>query len=86
MSSLLERNVRILFHFSNPLSKYIQLIKENTESYVLQFGPSLLRHNEKLKKASLSYFESESIPHEEKRFINKVLIPWLSKIKEKISF
>jgi len=71
ISSLLEKNVRILFHFSNPLSKYIQLIKENTESYVLQFGPSLLRYNEELKEASLSYFKSKSIPHEEKRFINK---------------
>ena len=71
ISSLLERDVRVLFHFSNPLSKYIQVIKEHTDSYVLQFGPSSLRHNEELKKASLAYFESKSIPHEEKRFIDK---------------
>lgn len=71
ISHLLEKNIRILFHFSNPLSKYIQVIKEHTDSYVLQFGPSLLRYNEELKKASLSYFNSKSIPNEEKRFINK---------------
>ena len=28
----------------------------------------------------------EVVEKREKRFINKVLIPWLSKIKEKISF
>jgi hypothetical protein len=71
ISSLLEKGVRTLFHFSNPLSKYIQVIKEYTDSYVLQFGPSLLRYNEELKKASLSYFNSKSIPTEEKRFIDK---------------
>jgi len=71
ISTLLERNVRVLIHFSNPLSNYIQVIKEHADSYVLQFGPSLLQHNEKLKKESLAYFESKSIPNEEKRFINK---------------
>lgn len=69
ISTLLEKNVRVLIHFSNPLSKYIQVIKEHTDSYVLQFGPSLLRYNKELKKASLTYFES--IHHDEKRFLNK---------------
>jgi len=71
IAPLLERDVRILIHFSNPLSKYIHIIKEHTASYVLQFGPSLLRHNKELKKESIAYFESKSIPNEEKEFINK---------------
>ncbi len=69
ISSLLERNVRVIFHFSNPLSKYIQLLKERTDSFVLQFEPSFLRHNIKLKEASLSYFEA--IPQEDREFLNK---------------
>jgi len=71
ITSLLQNNVRLLFHFSNPLSKYIQIIKEHTDSYVLQFEHSLLRYNENLKKASLTYFNSNSIPNDEKSFINK---------------
>lgn len=65
----LDRGVNILFHFSNPLSNYIKEIKERTNSYVLQFGPSLLKYNETLKKESLAYFKS--IPREEGPFINK---------------
>jgi len=69
ITPLLEKDVKILFHFSNPLSKYIQLIKENVDSFVLQFGPSLLRYNKELKEASLSYFNA--IPREEREFIDK---------------
>jgi len=69
ISTLLEKNVRLLIHFSNPLSKYIKPIKEHTNSYVLQFVPSLLRYNEELKKASIEYLEK--IPKMEKTFLDK---------------
>ena len=69
ISPLLEKNVRILLHFSNPFSKYIQLMKEKIDSLVLQFEPSSLRCNVELKKGSLSYFEA--IPDGEEKFINK---------------
>ena len=51
ISSQLE-DKQILFHFSNPTSKYISLIKQETNSLVIP----MLKNNLKLKKASISYF------------------------------
>jgi hypothetical protein len=56
---LIDKKVKILFHFSNPNSKYIDIIKEKTNSFALVFGPTLLRHNESLKNASMHYFGKE---------------------------
>ena len=67
---LLKKNIRLLFHFSNPLSKHIQVIKEQTDAYVLQLGPSLLRYNTQLQKASLEYFNTQR-PDEEKKLLDK---------------
>lgn len=57
LSSLQENDVHTFIHFSNPASPFIKRVKESTDSFVIQFGPSLLRHNEKLKRESIQYFE-----------------------------
>ena len=60
LSSLQENDVHTFIHFSNPASPFIKRVKESTDSFVIQFGPSLLRHNEKLKRESIQYFEKIS--------------------------
>jgi len=48
---------RFIFHFSNPESKFIQMVKEETNSLIIPL--STLRNNIEVKKASLEYFEKE---------------------------
>jgi len=69
ISPLLERGTRLLFHFSNPVSQYIQRVKEETDSYVLQLSPSLLRYNTVLRESSRSYFNR--VRNGEESFINR---------------
>ena len=47
---LLDRGVRFIFHFANPESKFIQIIKEETNSLVVPFGTALLRSNAEIQR------------------------------------
>lgn len=53
---LLDRGVRFIFHFANPESKFIQIIKEETNSLVVPFGTALLRSNAEIQRKSIEYF------------------------------
>lgn len=53
---LLNREVRFIFHFANPDSKFIQTIKEATNSLVVPFGTAMLRSNAEIQKKSIEYF------------------------------
>lgn len=68
---LLEKDIRLIFHFSNPFSEYIRELHEyeKLDSLVLPFGPILLRNNKELRSNSKEYFEKK----EEKKLerINK---------------
>lgn len=72
LSPLLDRGVRFIFHFANPESKFIKIIKEATNSLVVPFGTALLRSNVELQGKSIDYFRK--IYEEDKRraeLINK---------------
>ena len=72
LSPLLDKGVRFIFHFSNPESKFIKIIKEATNSLVVPFGTALLRSNVELQRKSIGYFRK--IYEEDKRraeLINK---------------
>jgi len=53
---LLDRGVHFIFHFANPDSKFIQTIKEATNSLVVPFGTAMLRSNAEIQKKSIEYF------------------------------
>ena len=53
---LLDRGVHFIFHFANPDSKFIQTIKEATNSLVVPFGIAMLRSNAEIQKKSIEYF------------------------------
>jgi AraC-like DNA-binding protein len=53
---LLDRGVHFIFHFANPHSKFIQTIKEATNSLVVPFGTAMLRSNAEIQKKSIAYF------------------------------
>lgn len=60
LKELLPKNTRFIFHFSNPQQmKYINKLKEATNSLVLPFSTNLLKNNEQIKNQSLQYFDSE---------------------------
>jgi len=55
---LLDRGVRFIFHFANPESKFIQTIKEETNSLVVPFGTAVLRSNAEIQRQSIDeYFK-----------------------------
>ena len=56
LSPLLDRGVRFVFHFANPESMFIKIIKEATNSLVVPFGTALLRSNVELQRKSIEYF------------------------------
>lgn len=51
-------NVQLLFHFSNFNTKYIDFIKENTNSLLIPLNQNVLKNNKSLLKQSLDYFSS----------------------------
>lgn len=53
---LLDRGVRFIFHFANPESKFIQTIKEKTNSLVVPFGTALLRSNAEIQRRSIDEY------------------------------
>lgn len=53
---LLDRGVRFIFHFANPESKFIQTIKEETNSLVVPFGTAVLRSNAEIQKRSIDEY------------------------------
>lgn len=55
---LLDRGVRFIFHFANPESKFIQIIKEETNSLVVPFGTAMLRSNAEIQRKSIEYFRN----------------------------
>lgn len=70
IKELLNQNVNLIFHFSNPYSKFINEIKESTNSVVLSSDLNLLNNNNEIKNESLKYFNSEeNIPII--KFLNK---------------
>jgi len=72
LSPLLDREVRFIFHFANPDSKFIKTIKEATNSLVVPFGTAVLRSNTELQRKSIEYFK-EIYEHDRRRaeLINK---------------
>jgi len=52
---LLDKKIQIIFHFSNTESKYINLLKERSNSFVLPWKPVILAH-ESIKDKSINYF------------------------------
>lgn len=56
---LLDRGVRFIFHFANPESKFIQTIKEETNSLVVPFGTAVLRSNAEIQKRSIDEYFRE---------------------------
>ena len=56
LSPLLNRGVHFIFHFANPESMFIKIIKEATNSLVVPFGTALLRSNVELQRKSIEYF------------------------------
>jgi len=60
LSPLLEEEITFIFHFSNSESKFINTIKEKTDSLAMLFGTALLKSNEELQKVSINYFEERS--------------------------
>jgi len=56
LSPLLDRGVRFIFHFANPESMFIKIIKEATNSLVVPFGTALLRSNVELQRKAIEYF------------------------------
>lgn len=74
LTPLLDKKVNFIFHFSNPESKFIQMIKEATNSLVIPFGVSLLRSNSELRENSIKYFKEvfrDSWKRAEMELINK---------------
>ena len=52
-----ERGIRCLFHFSNPNSKFIEVIKKETDSFVIPINSDLLSKTY-LKNESKNYFSN----------------------------
>jgi len=71
ISPLLNKRINLLFHFANPESKFIQTIKEESDSLVIPFGHSLLRSNAEIKKASIEYFKNKRKNAAEMLFLEK---------------
>ncbi|MBI5458972.1 hypothetical protein [Methanobacterium sp.] len=60
LKELLPKSTRFIFHFSNPRQmKYINQLKDATNSLVLPFTTNLLQNNEEIKIKSLKYFNLE---------------------------
>lgn len=55
LKSLSDLNINYIFHFSNPESKFIKILKDKTNSLVIPWSHILL-NNPEIKKDSLSYF------------------------------
>jgi len=55
--SPLFEDKRLIFHFSNPESRFIQVIKRETDSLAIPFGHVMLKSNAQIRKASLEYFK-----------------------------
>lgn len=59
LRELLPKDTRFIFHFSNPRQlKFINKLKNETNSLVLPFTNNLLQNNEEIKLQSLEYFSS----------------------------
>jgi hypothetical protein len=69
--SPLDREIRFIFHFSNPESKFIKTIKEATNSLVVPFGTSILRTNVELQRKSIEYFRKIFEDERKGELINK---------------
>lgn len=60
LKELLPKNTRFIFHFSNPRQmKFINQLKDATNSLVLPFTTNILQNNNEIKKQSLKYFNLE---------------------------
>ena len=70
LKDVISDDINLIFHFSNPQSRFINYIKENTNSLVIPGNNSLLKNNNELKNQSLNYFNSEK---------NKINIKLLNK-------
>ena len=53
--------VQLLFHFSNFNPKYIDIIKENTNSLLIPLNQNVLKNNSDLLKQSSDYFYSNNL-------------------------
>ena len=64
------KGIKFLFHFSNPQSKFIDILAEELDSEVLSFNNSFLKNNNFIYNSSKEYFERS----ESKSFIKNLNI------------
>ncbi|WP_321421773.1 hypothetical protein [uncultured Methanobacterium sp.] len=67
---LLEKKIQIIFHFSNTESKYIDALKNESNSFVLPLNHTILA-NESIKEKSLNYFNKIGKNREKMDLIEK---------------
>ena len=53
----IDKNIKIIFHFSNHDLHYLNYIKELTKAKVISFNGGVIKNNDILIESSLSYFE-----------------------------
>ena len=54
----IDKNIKIIFHFSNHDLHYLSYIKELTNAKVISFNGGVIKNNDILVESSLSYFEN----------------------------